>query len=60
MNNLVPENVEDETMGTLHFSEQFEKRYGLIHPEFFTGTFDEAIRESCLKSAKEVIEIIIC
>lgn len=41
-------------MGTLHFSEQFEKRYGLIHPEFFTGTFDEAIRESCLKPAKEV------
>ncbi|XP_044589997.1 FAS-associated factor 1 [Cotesia glomerata] len=50
---LIPENVEDETMGTLHFSEQFEKRYGLIHPEFFTGTFDEAIRESCLKSPKE-------
>ncbi|XP_014295657.1 FAS-associated factor 1 [Microplitis demolitor] len=50
---LIPENIEDETMGTLHFSEQFEKRYGLIHPEFFTGTFDEAIRESCLKPAKE-------
>lgn len=52
---LVPDNVEDETMGTLHFAEQFEKRYGLIHPEFFTGTLDEAIKESCLKPAKEVL-----
>ncbi|KAK0075269.1 hypothetical protein PV325_009280 [Microctonus aethiopoides] len=50
---LMPDNVEDETMGTLHFAEQFEKRYGLIHPEFFTGTLDEAIKESCLKPAKE-------
>lgn len=55
----VPENVEDETMGTLHFAEQFEKRYGRAHPDFFTGTFDEAIKESCLKPAKEVIQSFI-
>ncbi|XP_043279673.1 FAS-associated factor 1 [Venturia canescens] len=50
---LMPEHVEDETMGTLHFAEQFEKRYGRAHPDFFTGTFEEAIKESCLKPAKE-------
>ncbi|XP_047351443.1 FAS-associated factor 1 isoform X1 [Vespa velutina] len=50
---LMPENVEDEIVGTLHFAEQYEKRYGLNHPEFFTGTFEDAIKESCLKPAKE-------
>ncbi|XP_063989568.1 FAS-associated factor 1 [Diachasmimorpha longicaudata] len=50
---LMPDNVEDETVGTLHFAEQFEKRYGPAHPKFFTGTFDEAIKESCLKPAKD-------
>ncbi|XP_015178994.1 PREDICTED: FAS-associated factor 1 isoform X1 [Polistes dominula] len=50
---LMPENVEDEIMGTLHFAEQYEKRYGRNHPEFFTGTFEDAIKESCLKPAKE-------
>lgn len=50
----MPENVVDEVMGTLHFAEQFEKRYGSAHPEFFTGTFEDALKESCLKPAKEV------
>lgn len=50
---LMPENVVDEVMGTLHFAEQFEKRYGLAHPEFFAGTFEDALKESCLKPAKE-------
>lgn len=44
----------DEVMGTLHFAEQFEKRYGSAHPEFFAGTFEDALKESCLKPAKEV------
>ncbi|EZA56540.1 FAS-associated factor 1 isoform X3 [Ooceraea biroi] len=50
---LMPENVVDEIMGTLHFAEQFEKRYGPAHPEFFAGTFEDALKESCLKPAKE-------
>ncbi|KAG7201589.1 hypothetical protein KM043_004333 [Ampulex compressa] len=50
---LMPDNVVDEMMGTLHFAEQFEKRYGTAHPEFFAGTFEDAIKESCLKPAKE-------
>ncbi|XP_076635761.1 fas associated factor casp isoform X2 [Colletes latitarsis] len=50
---LMPENVTDETMGTLLFAEEFENRYGLGHPEFFTGKFKDAVKESCLKPAKE-------
>lgn len=50
----MPENIVDEVMGTLHFAEQFEKRYGPAHPEFFAGTFEDALKESCLKPAKEV------
>lgn len=50
---LMPENVSDETMGTLHFAEQFEKRYGPLHPEFYMGTFEDAIKISCLKPANE-------
>lgn len=50
---LVPENVMDETVGTLQFAEEFEKRYGPVHPAFFTGRFRDALKESCLKPAKE-------
>lgn len=50
---LMPDNVEDETIGTLHFAEQFQKRYEAAHPDFFAGTFEEAVKESCLRPAKE-------
>ena len=50
----VPENVDDETIGTLHFADEFEKRYGPNHPQFFTGTLEEAIQEACGKPPKEV------
>ena len=50
---LMPENVTDETIGTVHFAEEFVKRYGPAHPEFFTGKFKDAVKESCLKPAKE-------
>jgi len=51
----VPETVEDETVGCLHFADEFSSRYGPIHPEFFPGTLDEAIKEACMKPAREVI-----
>ncbi|XP_046751610.1 FAS-associated factor 1 isoform X1 [Diprion similis] len=53
IHHLMPDNVEDETIGTLQFAEQFQKRYGAAHPDFFAGTFEEAIKESCLRPAKE-------
>ncbi|XP_017881622.1 FAS-associated factor 1 isoform X1 [Ceratina calcarata] len=50
---FMPDDVTDEITGTMHFAEGFEKRYGPVHPEFFTGTFEDAVKESCLKPAKE-------
>lgn len=46
--------MEDETVGTLHFAEEFEKRYGPNHPQFYTGTLEEAIQEACGKPPKDV------
>jgi hypothetical protein len=46
--------VEDEVAGCIHFSDQFTHRYGECHPEFFPGSLDEAVKEACLKSAKDV------
>ncbi|KAK6624778.1 hypothetical protein RUM44_011638 [Polyplax serrata] len=50
---LIPDMVEDETAGCLHFSDEFTSRYGALHPEFFPGTLDDAIKEACMKSARE-------
>lgn len=51
---LVPDNVEDEIVGTICFSEQFTARYGPVHPAFYQGTLEDAIKEACAKSAKDV------
>lgn len=50
---VVSENVEDDTAGTLQFSQEFEKRYGPVHPNFFVGTFEEAVSEAFVP--KEVL-----
>jgi len=54
----VPNNVEDETAGCIHFADQFTNRYGECHPEFFPGSLDEAVKEACLKPAKDVSEML--
>ena len=53
----VPNNVEDETAGCIHFADQFTNRYGECHPEFFPGSLDEAVKEACLKPAKDVSKL---
>nr|WMZ41597.1 FADD protein [Altica viridicyanea] len=50
---LIPDNVEDEIVGCITFCEQFTTRYGPVHPAFFQGTLDDAIREACSKPAKD-------
>lgn len=50
---LIPDNVEDEIVGSLTFIERFTARYGPIHPAFFQGTLEEAIQEACNKPAKD-------
>nr|CAD7399187.1 unnamed protein product [Timema cristinae] len=47
-------NVEDETAGCIHFADEFTNRYGGCHPEFFPGSLDEAVKEACLRPAKDV------
>lgn len=51
---LVPDNVEDELVGTVTFNERFTARYGPIHPLFFQGALDDALKEACNKPAKDV------
>lgn len=51
----VPEDVEDEIVGCITFNEQFNNRYGPIHPAFYQGTLEDAMKEACNKPAKEVL-----
>ena len=44
----------DETLAAIRFGEEFAARYGQPHPQFFPGSLDQAIRESCLQPAKDV------
>ncbi|XP_050305515.1 FAS-associated factor 1 [Anthonomus grandis grandis] len=50
---LIPDNVEDELVGTVTFNERFTARYGPIHPMFFQGTLEDALKEACNKPAKD-------
>lgn len=56
---LVPDYVEDETAGCIHFADQFSNRYGVAHPDFFPGSLEDAIKESCLRPAKDVRHFVI-
>ena len=40
------DSIEDDTAGTLQFRQEFERRYGPVHPNFFVGTFEEAVSEA--------------
>ncbi|XP_067002925.1 FAS-associated factor 1 [Anabrus simplex] len=53
MQPLIPDNVEDETAGCIHFADQFTNRYGECHPEFFPGSLEDAVKEACMKPAKD-------
>lgn len=50
---LIPENIEDELIGTITFNERFTARYGPIHPAFYQGTLEDALKEACNKPAKD-------
>lgn len=52
--NTVPDNVDDETFGCIQFAERFQERYGPQHPIFFQGSLENAIKEACMKPAKDV------
>ncbi|KPJ09544.1 FAS-associated factor 1 [Papilio machaon] len=50
---LMSQNVEDEALGCIEFAHRFRARYGPNTPNFFEGTLQDTIKESCLKPAKE-------
>ncbi|XP_014261711.1 FAS-associated factor 1-like [Cimex lectularius] len=50
---IIPKNVEDETVGSVHFIDGFMQRYGQTAPNFFPGSLEMAMAESCMKPAKD-------
>ncbi|GJQ73488.1 putative FAS-associated factor [Trypoxylus dichotomus] len=50
---LIPEHIDDEIVGSISFSERFTTRYGAIHPAFYQGTLEDALKEACSKPAKD-------
>lgn len=38
----------------MEFIQNYEERYGIQHPIFFQGSLEEAVKEACQKSAREV------
>lgn len=51
--------MEDEIVGCITFSEQFTARYGPVHPAFYQGTLEDALKEACNKPAKDVSVVIV-
>ena len=43
---MIPEHCDDQSKALILFSENFERRYGLIHPVFFCGSMEEVILQS--------------
>ncbi|XP_039759697.1 FAS-associated factor 1 [Pararge aegeria] len=50
---LMSDHVDDEALGCIEFAQRFRSRYGPNTPSFFEGTLQDAIKESCLKPARE-------
>merc|ERR1712223_1341639 len=51
-NTLIPDNITDDNLGSTIFADEFASRYEMS-PFFFTGTFHEAMEESCMKPTTE-------
>jgi len=51
---LILDDYGDEEMAGIKFGESFNSRYGIPHPNFFPGSLDCALRESCMLPAKDV------
>ncbi|XP_013397035.1 FAS-associated factor 1 [Lingula anatina] len=50
---LMPDDVGDEVAALEHFSRVFAERYGDIHPVFFIGKLEDAIKEALACKAKD-------
>ncbi|XP_071384103.1 FAS-associated factor 1 isoform X3 [Centroberyx affinis] len=50
---MMPENSENEGDALLHFTAEFSKRYGDIHPMFFIGSLEAASQEAFYGKARD-------
>ncbi len=41
-------------MGSIQFAVSFQEMYGIVHPDFFPGTLEQAYKEASFKPAKDV------
>lgn len=53
LKHLIPDQTDDETVGSIQFIENYIQRYGDPHPVFFQGSLEDALREACHKPAKD-------
>lgn len=53
LKNLIPDNIDDETIGSIQFVENYVDRYGSLHPMFFQGSLEDALKEACRPSARD-------
>uniref|UniRef100_A0AAG5DBR7 UBX domain-containing protein n=1 Tax=Anopheles atroparvus TaxID=41427 RepID=A0AAG5DBR7_ANOAO len=44
---LIPDNTDDEAIGSVMFVTNFVERYGPQHPKFFLGNLEEALKDAC-------------
>ncbi|KAK3927093.1 FAS-associated factor 1 [Frankliniella fusca] len=53
LRSLVPADASDEMAGAINFGEEFNNRYGSGYPSFYPGSLEDAIKDSCLKPARD-------
>lgn len=53
LRSLVPPDASDEMAGAINFGEEFGNRYGTGYPSFYPGSLEDAIKDSCLKPARD-------
>ncbi|XP_055385315.1 FAS-associated factor 1 [Condylostylus longicornis] len=53
LKHLIPDNTDDETLGSIQFVENYTQRYGEPHPVFFQGSLEDALKEACHKPARD-------
>jgi hypothetical protein len=50
---LLPDHFGDEALAGIKFAEEFTNRYGHPSPQFFPGSLDDALNESCNKKSSD-------
>nr|XP_039272695.1 FAS-associated factor 1-like [Styela clava] len=46
---LLPSNIKDDELASIHFQREFRSRFGSMCPRFFTGSLQNAVNQACGK-----------